>query len=53
MLSIRDSVGEAYYGLPKEIEKEMYRLLSPELKNIVEEFIYYIFQCNEETQKKE
>ncbi|MBR1890406.1 MAG: ADP-ribosylglycohydrolase family protein, partial [Clostridia bacterium] len=38
MACISGAIAEAYYGLPKEIEKEMYRFLSPELKEIVEEF---------------
>ena len=38
MACISGAIAEAYYGLPKEIEKEMYRFLSPELKEVVEEF---------------
>ena len=42
MACISGAIAEAYYGLPKEIEKEMYKFLSPELKNIVEEFKQFI-----------
>ncbi len=42
MACISGAIAEAYYGLPKEIEKEMYRFLSPELKEIVEDFKHFV-----------
>ena len=39
MACIAGAIAEAYYGIPEELEKEMYKFLSPDIKEIVEEFV--------------
>ena len=41
MACIAGAIAEAYYGIPKELEEEMYKFLSPDIKEIVEEFIQF------------
>lgn len=38
MACIAGSIAEAYYGLPKEIEEQMYKFLSPDILAVVEAF---------------
>lgn len=38
MACIAGAIAEAYYGIPEELEKQMYNFLSPDIKEIVEEF---------------
>ena len=41
MACIAGAIAEAYYGIPEELEKEMYKFLSPDIKEIVEEFVNF------------
>lgn len=38
MACIAGAIAEAYYGLPKEIEEQMYKFLSPDILEVVEAF---------------
>ena len=42
MACIAGAIAEAYYGIPKELEEEMYKFLSPDIREIVEEFKEYV-----------
>ena len=41
MACIAGAIAEVYYGLPKEIEEQMYKFLSPDILAVVEEFKKY------------
>ena len=41
MACISGAIAEAYYGLPEEIEEQMYKFLSPDIREVVEEFKAY------------
>ena len=38
MACIAGAIAEAYYGLPQDIEEQMYKFLSPDIIMVVEEF---------------
>ena len=38
MACVAGAIAEAYYGLPKDIEEQMYKFLSSDIKEVVEEF---------------
>lgn len=38
MACISGAIAEAYYGIPKELEEQVYKFLSPDIKEVVDNF---------------
>ena len=51
MACIAGAIAEAYYGLPKDIEEQMYKFLSPDILAVVEEFKRYKQKIIEQLKK--